>query len=266
MKKLFFFTVFLVSLFSVAAHGATFTRTVTLSEPLPLAMETGVRYNVNVDFGYRFRSISRVCFRSYFVDDLADSGETFFIGPFGNSSFGWTNVSSTSLSSRQVCITTQHSEIREFMDGVQNFDIRMSSGQAKLSSFEVIVTGEADEPPVLPKHSVSILIDDGEEAIPASGGRLQYSALIENKDIDNASNDLRQWSVLTFPSGEDYSVHKANTVTLGLGEVKEYLRPRLRIPSWFPAGIYTFTWYVADPDNEANTLLKDTFVFQKLAQ
>lgn len=113
-------------------------------------------------------------------------------------------------------------------------------------------------------HSISITIDDGQGPVPVEGGRFNYAAIIEN--LDDAENVLRKWSVLTLPSGEDYSIHKAKTVTISANDVKRYNRPYINIPDWFPAGEYSFTWYVADPDNVERIIIQDTFTFEKLGQ
>jgi hypothetical protein len=111
-------------------------------------------------------------------------------------------------------------------------------------------------------HSVSIQLDQGQEPINSLGGKVKYDATIQNLDI--TENTFIQWSVLTLPTGEDYSIHKATSYTVAATDTREFTRTRITIPDWFPAGEYSFSWYLADKDNTDKIIVRDTLKFNKL--
>ncbi len=248
---------------AAAAHADTFTVSAEFDNSMPAYLEAGVPQNATIDFNTAFKSIERICFTAHFAGDLADPGESFMMGPFGNSSYGWINGGSVSNSSRMVCITSSHSGAEEFMDGEQTFGVRMSGGTATLTNLEVTVTGVASEAPT---HDVDVELGEGAGTLPAQGGTVPYAVTFRNLDYELGYLDLQKWSVLTLPTGEDYPVHKPNDLQLSAGEETVYANPRLTIPAWFPAGEYTYTWYLANPLNEKMPIEQDSVTFEKLAQ
>lgn len=126
---------------------------------------------------------------------------------------------------------------------------------------EILITLDDTSPN--PQHTVYIEVDEGEGQIPAAGGKLQYYAKIDNLDQDNDKTYV-QWSTLILPGGEGYGIHKANSVTILAGEIREYKTPRLTIPDWFPTGEYEFKWYVADPANTEEIIQEAVLTFNKL--
>ena len=248
---------------SAITHADTFTATASFEQGLPLYLETNVSHTAEVNFSRSFESIDKICFTAYFEGDLADPDESFMLGPFGNSSFGWINVGASPLSSRTVCTVSYQTEIKEFMDGVQAFGVRMSQGQATLTSLEVVITGVASS---VPTHQVDITLDDEAMFVPAEGGRVPYDAILSNLSYEFGYLDFMKWSVLTLPTGEDYPIHKVKDIQLSAGEELSITTPWLKIPAWFPAGEYKLTWYMANPLNENQPIVKDSLTFVKLAQ
>ncbi len=253
------------TLCSFTATAQTVSTTATFEDGLPLHLEDGVIHNANIDLGLSFSSIELICFTSYFAGDLADPGELFFYGPFprdnGSGSFGWRNINSTPIESRKVCITEAHSESQLFLDGEQTFGVRMQDGASTLTGVDVEITGTIE---VVATHDVSIQLDEGEGIVGAEGGRVKYDATISNLDMEASYKDFVRWSVITLPTGEEYPIHKARSVQVGAGEERTYSRTYLNIPAWFPAGSYSLTWYVADPENPSDLINSDTLMFEKI--
>ncbi|MCO7223651.1 hypothetical protein [Pleionea sp. CnH1-48] len=255
----------IIGLLSIATtvQASSLTTSATFQEGLPLHLETNIAHNATVDFGASFESIDRICFTAHFTGDLADPNEGFMMGPFGSASYGWTNINSTPIASRTTCITPAHTGASDFLDGAQTFGVKMYKGQATLSSLDVTITGTINQPDLL---EVDIVKDDPNYSVPAEGGKLKYDALIRNLDYDLSYKNFNQWSSLTLPTGEAYPVHKSRQLELSSGEEKSYTRPYINIPTWFPAGEYTFTWYVADPLNDNKLITQDSFTFNKLPE
>lgn len=252
-----FFTLFA---YSYCGEAAEFSVEATFSDPFPLKLKHGKQKWANVDFGHGFSSISRVCVTSTFDGDLADPGETVYYGPFDNSRYGWTNVSNGPIASRTVCSTTA-SESEGFMDGDESFAIEMYAGEATLAGLTVEVTGKPKE--VSGFLGISIKLGLGEGEVSPKGGKVNYLAEIFNSSTSIKRN-IYKWSVLTFPSGESYSVDKSKKLRISNGQTKIFDQSKLNIPSWFPSGKYSYRWYLADPANSRRILMSDGFTFNKL--
>jgi hypothetical protein len=200
--------------------------------------------------------------------DLEAKGSSQYIGfaaAVGLSSNS-TQSNSFSLISRRGC---------EWQDFRSEIDMYLgSTGQGICSGADDAIlvdtgldsSGMAVTPTIPPQssysHSIEISISEYQDPIYAEGGKLHYSAIISNLDINE--NNMVKWSILTFPTGQDFSVHKAKRVTINGEDVREYTRPYITIKDWFPAGEYSFSWYVADPDNTDQKIVVDTFTFEKL--
>ena len=178
-----------------------------------------------------------------------------------------TNGSVLSMSSRRGCGSTFPGE------GAPEIDLflerRACSGSTLDEWLDTGPVGTGITATLVPPsqsselHAVSIQVDEGQGPVPATGGRFNYDATIEN--LDTAENSFIQWSVLTLPTGEDYGIHRTTNYTLSANSERVFTRTRITIPDWFPAGEYSFTWYVADTDNAEKIIVRDSFSFEKLA-
>jgi len=271
MKKILLPTVLSTILLAHASAAETFNASISFDTPYPVYLDDSVTVYSNIQFDTSFSSISRMCFEAAFETDLLDTDETFMIGPFhttpsSSSSFGFKNIFSTPIEKRKSCITAAHKETAFFLDGFERVGITVN-GSAMLSDFIVTLEGEADTPIIVPEeptHTVELEPVDGASNIPAEGGIVKYSAVIENSDFDYAYKSLYRWSVLTLPTGDDYSIHKSRAFDIDAGLSREFNRRKLTIPAWFPAGEYTYTWYVADPQASENSIQSASFTFEKV--
>ncbi|ROS05734.1 hypothetical protein EDC56_1285 [Sinobacterium caligoides] len=254
------------SIISSAAYAADSKATVTFDQGqgLPLHLEAPTSYEVTVNFGKTFSSIEVVCFWAKYEDDLLDVGDSMTLSvpytPLETTGLEllWSNDGAEAQNHREFCTMAWNLE-PAFLDGEHSFTISMTNGEATLKSLDVTITGE--ESSSLQTFGVGITLDAGEGLVAATGGRVKYDASIENIDLLSSYKDYIQWSVLSFPDGQEYPIHKSRKVQLGAGESKEYTRTYLNIHSWFPAGEYSLTWYVADPLDGA--IISDKLEFTK---
>jgi hypothetical protein len=94
--------------------------------------------------GTRFASIDSACFTFTFSGDLLDPGESLFIdlGGSAQTTFGFENVSSTSVTSRTVCIVSGFHDalLALLLDGKQRFELTTEGGSVTVTSVEVAIT------------------------------------------------------------------------------------------------------------------------------
>lgn len=172
--------------FSASAANQLFSVEATLSPPAPVLVSVGFPISATVTFGTSFSSIEQVCFVFHFQEDLLDSGETLFFGPFiMGSGFGFINNSPNPLSDRTSCITTAHAESSLFLDGEQTFGVTMDVGSVILGSLTVQITGMPTA------TSVDIDIKPGSDfnsINPKSKGKISV-AIVTTADFDASTVD-----------------------------------------------------------------------------
>ena len=142
------------------------------------------------------------------------------------------------------------------LHGSKSITLKANGEHYEAWSFELEVTG------TISATDVDLELDEEADfSVPAEGGRVNYDASIRNLDSESSSKELKQWSILTLPSGEPYPVHKSNSIEVNYNESKDYADIYLDIPSWFAAGEYELEWFVADPST--GKIISDTLEFTK---
>ena len=109
--------------------------------------------------------------------------------------------------------------------------------------------------------SVNISVNDPNYKVPAIGGKLYYSAKMQN--TTDTPMEYKWWSVLSLPTGEYYPIHKTRNIRLQSSQIRENKNMRVTIPEWLPAGTYQMFWYVADPQ-QPGEIVHSAFTFEKM--
>ncbi|WP_444921749.1 hypothetical protein ACJJID_05030 [Microbulbifer sp. CnH-101-G] len=262
---------------STLVQADTISTKIDLGEPFPFRMGDGVEYEVDLDVGYQFDSIEKICIKTEVKG--GDAGAAFYrvesesVGPFmmpisqayaqrllyfidaptpenPNPVRQMTNIS--------FCEGETSILAKNFLDGEGKFTFNVSGGYVDFWDFKLVVEGD------ISNTQLTIVLDEPVEfSVPSYGGRVNYDASIRNLDSSLSLVTLEQWSVLTLPNGDNYPIHKSRDVVLNYSEAKDYTRNYLTIPGWFEAGDYELTWYVTDPSTGVR--VKDSLYFTKSA-
>ncbi|QFT54418.1 hypothetical protein [Microbulbifer sp. THAF38] len=262
---------------STLVQADTISTKIDLGEPFPFRMGDGVEYEVDLDIGYQFDSIEKICIKTEVTG--GDAGAAFYrvesepVKPLTmpisqtyaqrllysmdaptpeNPNPVW-QMADISFCEGETSILAKN-----FLDGEGKFTFYVSGGYVDFWDFELVVEGDVSD------TQLAIVLDEPVEfSVPSYGGRVNYDASIRNLDSSQSLIILEQWSVLTLPNGDNYPVHKSRDVVLNYSEAKDYTRNYLTIPEWFEAGDYELTWYVADPSTGVR--VKDSLHFTKSA-
>jgi hypothetical protein len=103
----------------------------TLTEKKPMSF--------TVNFGQTFASIDSVCFVFHFKNDLLDPGEEIIIFLADTSGFGFMNGFDFPQSERTIC-GSEPRFVELFLDGHEDFVLKMTSGSVKIESLTVQIT------------------------------------------------------------------------------------------------------------------------------
>ncbi|WP_445361995.1 hypothetical protein ACJJIL_07280 [Microbulbifer sp. EKSA005] len=262
---------------SALVQADTISTKIDLGEPYPFIMESGIDYEVELDIGYKFDSIEKICINTEPKDGDASAA-----------GYGWTSeivrdddqiakglvlthlIYSGDLPApenpnpvRQIgdinfCAGGDGFFAKNFLDGEGEFHLFVSDGFVEFWDIELVVEGDISD------IQLAIELDEPVEfSVPSYGGRVNYDASIRNLDSTQSLVTFEQWSVLKFPNGDNYPIHKSRDVVLNYSEEKDYTRNYLNIPAWFEAGDYELVWYVADPSTGGR--VKDSLRFTKSA-
>ncbi|WHI52933.1 hypothetical protein P3339_09280 [Microbulbifer sp. MLAF003] len=261
---------------STLAQADTISKKIDLGEPFPFRMENEVEYKINVDVGYQFDTISKICINaevdngtatalSYLAKD--ESADPFLVitpqllglyKTFELPTSENPNPVPQLQKSINICQGEDSILAKSFLDGEGGFTYNVSGGYIDFWDIELVVEGDVSD------IRLAIEIDEPAEfSVPTYGGRVNYDASIRNLDSTQSLVTLEQWSVLKFPNGDNYPIHKSRDVVLNYSEAKDYTRNYLNIPAWFEAGDYELTWYVTDPNTGVR--VKDSLSFTKSA-
>ncbi|MEX2964438.1 hypothetical protein [Microbulbifer sp. TYP-18] len=262
---------------STSVQADTISTKIDLGAPFPFRMEDGVKHEVDLDIGYKFDSIEKVCInaepkngdattafleaRGEPVDPPLLSVGIYSIVPIVYSVDAPTPENpnpSPQIGSIIFCDSTNGVLPKNFLDGEGKFTLGVSGGYMEFWDFELVVEGDVSD------TQLAILLDEPAQfSVPSYGGRVNYDASIRNLDSTQSLVTLKQWSVLKFPNGDDYPIHKSRDIVLNYAEAKDFTRTYLNIPAWFEAGDYELIWYVTDPST--GTRVKDSLYFTKSA-
>ncbi|WP_444921172.1 hypothetical protein ACJJID_01475 [Microbulbifer sp. CnH-101-G] len=261
---------------SASVQADMISAPVHLSEPYPFMMEDGVTHEVKLDIGFQFNSIERLC-----IQAEVNGGDADYAGFIvENESPGYPPVVSQWISVplfypiilptpenpnpiRQLqdfnyCMDGNKILPKNLLDRKGEINFTVSGGYIELSGLRLQVEGDISD------TQLTIALDEPAEfSVPSYGGRVNYDASIRNLDSTQSLVALEQWSVLKFPNGDNYPIHKSRDVVLNYSEAKDYTRNYLNIPAWFEAGDYELTWYVTDPSTGVR--VKDSLYFTKSA-
>ncbi|MFA0813815.1 hypothetical protein [Microbulbifer epialgicus] len=260
------------------AQAETISTKIDLGAPYPFRMEDGIEYEIDVDVGYQFDTIEKICINTE-VKGADASSVSYEVEAEPTYPFTFpTSLKATQLLSYSVVISTPENPnpepevgdisfceeqngvlLKNFLDSDGKFTLSVSGGYVEFWDVELVVEGDISD------TQLSIVIDEPAEfSVPSYGGRVNYDASIRNLDSTQSLVTLEQWSVLKFPNGDSYPIHKSRDVVLNYSEPKDYTLNYLNIPSWFEAGDYELIWYVTDPSN--STRVKDSLYFTKSAE
>lgn len=262
---------------STLVQAETISTKIDLGEPYPFIMEDGVDYEVDLDLGFQFDTIDKICINTEIKDADASSVGYGVIAEAvepGNIIRGIMHMSligySVSVSTPEnpnpppqiedVVFCENESSIlaNNFLDGESELKLRVSGGFVEFWDIEVVVEGDVSD------IQLAIELDEPVEfSVPSYGGRVNYDASIRNLDSEKSLVTFEQWSVLKFPNGDYYPIHKSRDVVLNYSESKDYTRNYLNVPAWFEAGDYELIWYVTDPSTGSR--VKDSLHFTKSA-
>ncbi|WP_444893470.1 hypothetical protein ACJJIE_02750 [Microbulbifer sp. TRSA001] len=259
---------------SPLVQADTITTSIDLAEPYPFIMEDRVKYYVDVDIGYRFHSIERVCINAEVKGGNASSAhsvvESEFSDPLRRNAqlypafLIYDDILPTpenpnpipQLQDFSICAEGNALLLKNLLDGESEIELGVLAGYVEFWGIELVVEGDVSD--------IQLAIDIAEPAeftVPSYGGRVNYDASIRNLDSTQSLVTLEQWSVLKFPNGDNYPIHKSRDVVLNYSETKGYNQNYLNIPAWFEAGDYELTWYVTDPN--IGVRVKDSLSFTK---
>ncbi|MFA0813814.1 hypothetical protein [Microbulbifer epialgicus] len=262
---------------SILAQAETITTKIDLGEPYPFRMEDGIKHEVNLDVGYQFDLIEKICINAEpkggyaswaFLEVSSESeGPSTLPAPqMFLAEISFTLDLPTPENPNPVpryenisfCSDQNSILAKNFLDGEGEFIFNVTGDYLDLLNFELVVEGD------LTGIKLSIEIDEPADfSVPSYGGRVNYDASIRNLDSEQSLVTVKQWSVIKFPNGDEYPVHKLRDVVLNYSEPKDYTLNYLNIPAWFEAGDYELIWYVTDPST--GTRVKDSLYFTKSA-
>jgi len=260
---------------STLVQAETISTKIDLGEPYPFRMEDGITHEVNLDIGYQFDAIEKICINAEVKD--GDAFSAFYqvtqesAGPddimHGVAKGTLINYSVDlptpenpnpvpQIGNIEFCENENSILAKNFLDGKGKFKFNMSGGFVEFWDIELVVKGDVSD------IQLAIELDEPAEfSLPSYGGRVNYDASIRNMDSTQSLIMFEQWSVLKFPNGDNYPIHKSQDVVLNYSEAKDYTRNYLNIPAWFEAGDYELTWYVTDP--HTGVRVKDSLYFTK---
>ncbi|WP_444893468.1 hypothetical protein ACJJIE_02735 [Microbulbifer sp. TRSA001] len=262
---------------SASVQADMISTEVDLGEPYPFMMEDGITHEVQLDVGFQFNSIERLCINAEVKGGDAD----YAVFKVENESPGYPPLVGQWISvplypsivlptpenptpSKQVqnfnhCMDGSNVLPKNLLDGKGEINFSVSGGYVELWSFKLLVEGDVSD------TQLRVAIDESAEfSVPFYGGRVNYDASIRNLDSTQSLVTLEQWSVLKFPNGDNYPIHESRDVVLNYSEAKDYTRNYLNIPAWFEAGDYELIWYVTDPNTGSR--VKDSLYFTKSAE
>ncbi|WP_444943976.1 hypothetical protein ACJJIK_01545 [Microbulbifer sp. ZKSA006] len=257
---------------SALVQADTISTKIDLDGPFPFRMEDGNKYNVNLDVGYQFDSIERVCVNAEAKDGDAFLAAYSVMGEDAVSAADQLTLISYSvedptpenpdpvpqIGNIDLCGDGNSVLAKNFLDGESEFTLYVSGGYVDFWDLELVVEGDVSD------TQLAVVLDEPAEfSVPSYGGRVNYDASIRNLDSTQSLLTLEQWSVLKFPNGDHYPIHKPRDVVLNYSEAKDYPRNYLNIPEWFEAGDYELTWYVTNPSTGVR--VKDSLYFTKSA-
>ncbi|WP_444959413.1 RbmA family biofilm matrix protein [Microbulbifer sp. ZKSA002] len=259
---------------SALIQADTISTKIDLGEPYPFKMESGFDYEVELDIGYKFDSIEKICINTEPKDgDASFAGYGFrseTVGPDGFFNEFMKMSMLTDLPTPEnpdpvpqigdidFCENGDSFFANNFLDGEGQFRLFVSGGFVEFWDIELVVEGDVSD------IQLAIDIDEPTEfTVPSYGGRVNYDASIRNLDSTQSLVTFEQWSVLKFPNGDSYPIHNSRDVVLNYSEGKDYTRNYLNIPAWFEAGDYELIWYVTDPSTRNR--VKDSLYFIKSA-
>ncbi|WP_413662476.1 hypothetical protein ACG1BZ_14760 [Microbulbifer sp. CNSA002] len=261
---------------STLVYADTISTKVDLGEPFPFRMEDGVEYKLNVNVGYQFDTIDKICINAEVDNGTANSvsyspkneSENPFLAFVPQKWWLYRtiefptpeNPNPVSQLQKNINLCSDENGVlaNSFLDGEGEFTYTVSDGYIDFWNFELVVEGDISD------IQVAVELDEPAEfSVPSYGGRVNYDASIRNLDSERSLVTFEQWSVLKFPNGDKYPIHKSRDVVLNYSEPKDYTRNYLNIPAWFEAGDYELTWYVADPST--GNRVKNSMHFSKSA-
>ncbi|WP_444905085.1 hypothetical protein ACJJIU_10345 [Microbulbifer sp. CnH-101-E] len=263
---------------SALVQADTISAKIDLGEPYPFRMEDGITHKVNLDIGYHFDAIEKICINTEVKD-----GDAFVAGYGAMNEFAGADEDTIhavgkiefisystdtptlenpnpvpQIGSIKFCEDENSILANNFLDGISELTLYVSGGYVEFWDIELVVEGDVSD------IQLAIEIDEPADfSVPSYGGRVNYDASIRNLDSTQSLVTFEQWSVLKFPNGDTYPIHKSRDVVLNYSEEKDYNRNYLNIPEWFDAGDYELTWYVADPSTGVR--VKDSLYFTKSA-
>ncbi|WP_020415190.1 RbmA family biofilm matrix protein [Microbulbifer variabilis] len=261
---------------SVSVQADMISAEVDLGEPYPFMMEDGITHEVRLDIGFQFNSIERLCINAEVKGGDAD----YAVFKVENESPGypplvgqWISVPLyhaivlptpenpnpiKQLQNFNHCMDGNNVLPKNLLDRKGEINFSVSGGYVELWGLKLLVEGDVSD------TQLTVALDEPAEfSVPSYGGRVNYDASIRNLDSTQSLVTLEQWSVLKFPNGDNYPIHKSRDVVLNYSEAKDYTRNYLNIPAWFEAGDYELTWYVTDPNTGVR--VKDSLSFTKSA-
>lgn len=97
---------------------------------------------------------------------------------------------------------------------------------------------------------------------PNSGGTLSYIANINNSSNTNSIN-VQNWTIITFPTGEDLAVSTPVSLDILPLETVNLTEHSVNIPSWWPAGQYTLRTYTSEANKPNGNIQSAYFTFSK---
>lgn len=113
-----------------------------------------------------------------------------------------------------------------------------------------------------PTNSINVSREfDGQE-VSEIGGDIRYGFVINNEPT-NINESFSYWGVISMPNGGVYPISSVQSVNISPGSGYELKGGVAKIPEWFPSGVYTMKWYVADPSKPKGNLLASSIVFVK---
>ncbi|EKP0279177.1 LamG domain-containing protein [Aeromonas bestiarum] len=113
-----------------------------------------------------------------------------------------------------------------------------------------------------PTNSINVSREfDGQE-VSDIGGDIRYGFVINNEPT-NINENFSYWGVISMPNGGVYPISSVQSVNISPGSGYELKGGVAKIPEWFPSGVYTMKWYVADPSKPKGNLLASSIVFVK---
>ncbi|MEX2964087.1 hypothetical protein [Microbulbifer sp. TYP-18] len=262
---------------SALVQADTISTKIDLGGPFPFRMEDGIRHEVDLDIGYKFDSIEEICINAEPKDGDATFAvfgvesepldpsiltiPLYFAVPIVYSVYAPTPENpnpSPQIGSISFCDGANSPLAKNFLDGEGEFTFKVSGGHMEFWDFELVVEGDVSD------TQLAVMLDEPAQfSVPSYGGRVNYDASIRNLDSTQSLVTLKQWSVLKFPNGDAYPIHKSRDIVLNYSEAKDFTRTYLNIPAWFEAGDYELIWYVTD--SSAETRVKDSLYFTKSA-